>query len=138
MGHFRLHRRSEAWPIDSTSPHQSKYMTCFTSISSPHIRRQKNTGKHIQGHPRSLCKVKRNMKWSQSCRHNAKDQVTHLNTRSTGRVIHLPMTHGCLMKTCIHPISLKNSTPREGRFKWLKGDENSCERSSTPSHVFPQ
>jgi hypothetical protein len=61
-----------------------------------------------------------------------------LNTRSTGRVILLPTTRGCLTKTCTHLISLKKFMPREGRLKQLKGDKNDCKRSLTLSHVFLQ
>jgi hypothetical protein len=77
------------------------------------------------------------MKSSQSFKHNARGLVTCLSTRFIGRDTLLPMTHGCLITTCTHSISLKNSTPKEERSKQLKGDKSDCEDSSALSYVFP-
>jgi hypothetical protein len=138
MDLFPSHRRSEAWPTDSSYPHRLKCTTCFTSISSLRIRRRRNTGRHTRGHPRSQCKVKRSTKWSRSYKHDVKHLVTRSNTRYTGKATPQPTTHGCPMRTYTRRISLKNSTPREGRSRQLKGEGNGCEDSFSPSHVFPQ
>jgi hypothetical protein len=138
MDPSRSHRRSEVWPIDSNCPHRSKYTTCFTLIFSLHIRRRRNTGRHTRGHPRSLCKVKRSTKWSRSYRHDVKHPATCSNTRSTGRATRQLTTHGCPTRTYTCQISLRNSTPKEGSSRQLKGEENDYEDSSSPSHVFPQ
>jgi hypothetical protein len=95
-------------------------------------------GRHTQGHSRSLCKVKRSMKSSQSFKHDIKGWVTCSSTRSTGRATPQLMTHGYLMMTSTHPISLRNSMPKGERSKWLKGDESNCEDSLAPSYVFPK
>jgi hypothetical protein len=113
-------------------------MTCFTSISSLHIRRWRNTVRHTRGHPRSWCKVKRSMKWSRSYKHDVKHPVIHLNTKSIGRATPQLTTHGCPTRTYTHQTSLRNSMLKEGRFRQLKGEENGYEDSSSPSHVFPQ
>jgi hypothetical protein len=113
-------------------------MTCFTSISSLHIRRWRNMARHTRGHPRSQCKVKRSMKWSRSYKHDVKHPVTCSNTKSIGRATPQLTTRGCPMRTCTRQISLRNSTPKEGRSRQLKGEENDYEDSSSPSHVFPQ
>jgi hypothetical protein len=131
-------RRSAAWPIDSSYPHRLKYTMCFTLTSSPRIRRRKNMGRHTRGHPRSLCKVKKSTRWSQSYKHNVKRLVIRSNTRYIGRATLQQTTRGCPMRTYTHWISLRTSMPREGRSKQLKGEENDYEDSSSPSHVFPQ
>jgi hypothetical protein len=126
------------WPTDTSYPHRSKYTTYSMLISSPCIRRWRNMGKHTRGHPRSLCRVKRSTKWSRSCRQDVKNQVTHSNTRFTGKATLRPTIHGYPTRTYTCQISLKNSTPKEGRSKQLKGDENGYVNLSVPSHVFSQ
>jgi hypothetical protein len=138
MAPFPSYRRSGAWPIDSNCPHRSKCTMCFTSTFSPPIRKRRNTGRHTRGHPRSLCKVKRSMKWNRSCKHDVKHPVTRSNTRYIGKATPQPTTRGCLTKTCTRQTSLRNSTPKGEGSKQLKGEGNDCEDSSSPSHVFPQ